>query len=57
MYECPPTAFKEQYDKVQEQKKRGGGGGEQEDEPMQGTSSQSLFKNKKIVKGKVNLTL
>ena len=39
MYECPPTAFKEQYDKVQEQKKRGGGGEEQEDEPMQGTSS------------------
>ena len=38
MYECPPTAFKEQYDKVQEQK-RGGGGEEQEDEPMQGTSS------------------
>ena len=57
MYECPPTAFKEQYDKVQEQKKRGGGGEEQEDEPMQGTSSQSLFKNKKLVKGKVNLTL
>ena len=41
MYECPPTAFKEQYDKVQEQKKKaaGGGGANQEDEPMQGTSS------------------
>ena len=41
MYECPPTAFKEQYDKVQEQKKKaaGGGGADQEDEPMQGTSS------------------
>ena len=41
MYECPPTAFKEQYGKVQEQKKKaaGGGGADQEDEPMQGTSS------------------
>ena len=42
MYDCAPTAFKEQYDKVQEQKKKaagGGGGTDQEDEPMQGTSS------------------
>ena len=41
MYDCAPTAFKEQYDKVQEQKKKaaGGGGADQEDEPMQGTSS------------------
>ena len=41
MYECDKTAFKEQYDKVQEHKKKaaGGGGADQEDEPMQGTSS------------------
>ena len=41
MYDCPPTAFKEQFDKVQEQKKRaaGGAGADQDDDPMQGTSS------------------
>ena len=41
MYDCPPTAFKEQFDKVQEQKKRaaGGAGADQEDDQMQGTFS------------------